>query len=108
VLLDRNVVGWCSLSPAYSKSAYRFATTPAIYLDKPAQHKGLGRPLLNFLEEEAKRLGYHAVVSDICTENEAVLRMLAHMGWRRIGVLREVGYKFDRWLDVAIYQKILT
>ena len=107
VLLDGVVVGWASLSRTYPKNGYRFTATPAIYLDRPAQHKGLGRALLSFLEDEGRRLGMHAFVCDICTEKEAVGRLLTQMDYQRVGVLREAGYKFERRLDVALYQKLV-
>lgn len=51
--------------------------------------------------------GVHAVVSRICTENEASLALARKQGYFEVGVLREVGSKFGRLLDVAIFEKLL-
>jgi L-amino acid N-acyltransferase YncA len=107
VLHEGEVVAFCSLSPMHRRSAYRFTCEPSVYLEERVRHRGIGRALLAFLEEEAKALGYHAMVSRICFENQRSVRMMTQLGHQHVGTEREVGYKFDRWLDVGIFHKIL-
>jgi len=107
VAYEGQVVGFCRLKPAHVRSAYRFTCEPSIYLDERVQHQGFGRAMLAFLEEEAKALGFHAMVSRICTENAHSMRLASQLGFQHLGTEREVGYKFGRWLDVAIFHKIL-
>lgn len=107
VLVDGEVVGFCSLSRMHERSAYRFTCEPSAYLDERVQHQGIGRAVLAFLEEEAKALGFHAIVFRICTENGHSMRLASQLGHQHVGTEREVGFKFGRWLDVAIFHKIL-
>jgi phosphinothricin acetyltransferase len=69
--------------------------------------KGLGTLLLARLLEVAASNGFHTVIALIVGDNPASLRLHRGFGFRRVGVEREVGYKFDRWLDVVIMQKTL-
>jgi phosphinothricin acetyltransferase len=105
--LEDRMVGWCSLSPPYRPSAYRFNAEPMVFLAAEAQHKGLGPALLMFLEDEARKLGFHNLICRVCCELEGVIRLLERVGFRRIGIVREAGRKFDRWLDVVSLQKLL-
>jgi len=57
--------------------------------------------------EAGRQAGVHAVVSRICTENEASIRMSMRLGFFEVGVLREVGVKFGRMLDVMMLEKLL-
>ena len=107
VLMEDKVVGWCSLSPPYRPSAYRFNAEPIVFLLPEAQHKGMGPALLMFLEDEARKLGFHNLICRVCSELKVVLRLLERVGFRRTGVMRQAGRKFDRWLDVVSFQKLL-
>ena len=53
------------------------------------------------------RLGLHVVIAQICTENVAGLALAEHLGFERVGVLGEVGFKFGRWLDVVVCQRLV-
>ena len=59
------------------------------------------------LIEEARRAGHHAVISQIVSDNEPSLKMAARLGFTDVGRLREVGRKFDRWLDIVFMQLLL-
>ena len=101
------VAAWGSLSRWGTRCAYRHTVEISVYVAPDAVGTGLG-PLLSIaLIEEARRLGHHAVVSQIVGENEASLRMSERLGFERVGVLREVGRKFDRWLDVVLMELVL-
>jgi phosphinothricin acetyltransferase len=56
------------------------------------------------LVAEARRVGHHAIVSQITAENEPSLKMAARLGFRYVGTLYEVGRKFGRWLDVVLME----
>jgi len=107
LFLEDSMAGWCSLSPPYRHRAYRFNAEPMAFLAAEAQHKGLGPALLMFLDEEARKLGFHNLICRVCCELEGVIRLLERVGFSRVGVMREAGRKFDRWLDVVSMQKLL-
>lgn len=99
------VIGWCSLSPLRAKLGYRFTAEDSIYIKDGWHRQGIGKALLGRLLEEARRLDYHTVVALIGdSANQASSALHQSLGFRLIGIEREVGYKFDRWLDVVQMQ----
>lgn len=104
---DSSVIGWCSFSYYHSRCAYRQTVEPSIYLDASYRKQGYGKQLMNRLMTAAAEKGYHAIVALVCSENEASIKLAQYFGFEIVGRLKEVGYKFDRWLDVSILQKVL-
>jgi phosphinothricin acetyltransferase len=102
-----DVVAWGSLSRWGTRRAYRHTVEISVYVATDFLGAGLGPMLAQALVDEAGRHGHHAVVSQIVHENEASLRMSERLGFERVGVLREVGRKFDRWLDVVLMELML-
>lgn len=104
---DGAVIGWAALSPWKPTSGYRQTTEFSIYLRPECCGRGLGRRLLAELLERARAAGHHVVIGGACTESEASIRLQEALGFEKVAHLREVGFKFGRWLDVAYYQKTL-
>ena len=102
------LVGWASLSPFRSKSAYRLTVEDTVYVRANMQTKGIGRLLLGRLLEVAAENGFRTVIARIAAGNPASEQLHRRFGFRRVGVEREVGYKFNRWLDVVVMQKMLA
>ncbi len=103
-----DVVGWAALSPFQRKPAYRFAGETSLYVRADLRGEGIGAILLARLLDVAARNGFHSVLARIVGDNPVSLRLHRRFGFRRVGVEREVGYKFDRWLDVIVVQKLLA
>jgi L-amino acid N-acyltransferase YncA len=103
-----DVVGWAALSPFQRKPAYRFAAESSLYVRAEHRGEGIGVHLLARLLDVAVRNGFHSVFARIVGDNPSSLRLHRRFGFRRVGVEREVGYKFDRWLDVIVMQKLLA
>jgi phosphinothricin acetyltransferase len=103
-----DVVGWAALSPFQRKPAYRFAAESSLYVQAECRGEGIGTLLLARLLDVAAGNGFHSVLARIVGDNPASLRLHRRFGFRRVGVEREVGYKFDRWLDVIVVQKLLA
>ena len=76
-------------------------------MDEAFHGMGIGSLLSEAAVEAGRLAGVHAVISRICTENAASLAMARKQGFDEVGVLREVGMKFGRMLDVAIFEKLL-
>lgn len=104
---DGRVVGWASLSRYSDRCAYIATVEASTYIDENETRRGLGTALTEAVLEAGRAGGVHAVVSRICTENEASLRMARRLGFFEIGVMREVGVKFGRSLDVMWLERIL-
>lgn len=105
--LDGRVVGWASLSFYHQRCAYRQSVEPSLYIHHDFASRGIGKVLTEALIESAKAHDYHCIVSLVCSENLASLSVLEKFGFNKVGELKEVGRKFDRWLDVTIMQKLL-
>ena len=102
------VVGWAALKPFASKPAYRFTAENTVYVRADMRGKGVGKALLGRLLEVAAENGFRTVIARIAAPNPASVRLHRHFGFRRVGVEREVGRKFGRWLDVVVMQKALA
>jgi len=103
--LNGNIVGWGSLSAYHARSAYRHTVENSIYVDQALQGRGIGSALLRDLIERARALGHHAIIAGIDGDQTASIALHAKFGFEQVGHLREVGFKFDRWLNV-IYMEL--
>jgi phosphinothricin acetyltransferase len=101
------VVGWASLSPYNSRCGWRHTVEDSIYLRHDRLGRGIGSRLLDDLLGRAARRGVHAVIAAICADQPASIRLHARHGFVECGRLREVGFKFGRWLDAVYLQKLL-
>lgn len=106
--LNNKIVGWSSLSPYGERPAYRFTVENAIYIDCEYQGRGIGSLLLQVLLQSADESGYHAVIALVVKGNDSSARLHERFDFKLVGVMHEVGRKFDRWLDLLIYEKILS
>lgn len=107
VVEDGVVMGWGSLSQYSERCAYDGTVEISTYIDEACVGRGLGSALAQALIELAPTLGIHVILSRICTENTVSLAMAAKLGFKEVGVMHEVGRKFDRWLDVAMLELIV-
>jgi L-amino acid N-acyltransferase YncA len=101
------VVGWSSLSRYSTRCAYIATVEISTYVDQSAQGRGIGPALTDAILEAGRAGGVHAVLSRICTENERSIRMAERAGFFEVGVMREVGSKFGRTLDVLLLERLL-
>ena len=101
------VVGWGSLSRFHTRSAYRPTVENSVYVRHDRLAQGIGRLLLEDLIRQAEALGYHSIMALISADQEPSIHLHDRLGFVTVGHLREVGKKFDRWLDVVYMQKML-
>jgi len=101
------VVGWGSLSPWGSRCAYARSVEISIYVAPGAVGRGIGPELTQALLEQARRLGHHAIISQIVHDNDLSLAMASRAGFEHVGRLVQVGRKFDRWLDVILMEYLI-
>jgi L-amino acid N-acyltransferase YncA len=102
------VVGFAYAGAYRPRPAYRFTVEDSVYVENEARGRGLGRALLGALIEAAETAGARqmiAVIGD--SANAASVRLHASLGFSRVGLLRSVGRKFERWLDVVLMQREL-
>jgi len=100
------VAGWGSLSIYHPRSAYRFTVENSVYVHPQHLRSGLGSRLLADLITRARSLGHRAIIAAIDSEQAGSVALHAKHGFKPAGHLRQVGFKFGRWLD-AVYLELL-
>jgi len=101
------IVGWSALNKFHDRMGYRFTSENSVYVGAEWRGQGIGSLLLAPLVTAAQGRGLRAVIACIDTQNEASLRLHRRFGFEPVGLFRQVGYKFDRWLDVAYLELLL-
>ena len=101
------VIGWSALNPFHARIGYRFTSENSVYVAADARGRGVGKLLLAPLIEGAKARGLHAIIAVIDAQNEASIRLHAAFGFEKVGLFRQTGFKFNRWLDVVYMERIV-
>ena len=101
------VVGFGSLSPYKERAAYRTSVEDSVYVRQDRQGQGIGQLLLTELLRVAATSGFHTVFARINAAGDASIALHRASGFELVGVEREVGRKFGRWLDVVVVEKLL-
>ena len=104
---EDEVVGFGSLSVYRSRPAYATTVEDSVYVRDGRRGAGIGRALLAELVRLAAAHGFHVVIGRIVGDNEASIALHRSCGFEPVGIEREVGRKFGRWLDVAVMQRLL-
>lgn len=105
--LDGEVAGYACMARWRPKEGYRHSLENSVYVAPDHQGRGLGRALMVALIEHARAAGAHRMYADIEAGNTASIRLHESLGFERVGLLREAGTKFGRWLDLAILELAL-
>jgi phosphinothricin acetyltransferase len=104
---DGEVAGFASLSAYRPRPGYATAVEDSVYVAEAFRGRGVGRLLLLGAVEAARSHGFHSVVGRIVTEQDASIALHKVCGFEIVGVEKEIGRKFGRWLDVALAQRML-
>ncbi len=105
--IDQEVLGFATYGSFRLKPAYQFTIEHSIYLHHKARGKGLGKQLMRQLILLAKKNGYHTMVGGIDSSNLNSLEFHKKLGFQEIGRFKEIGRKFDKWLDLIFVQHSL-
>jgi L-amino acid N-acyltransferase len=101
------VVGFGSLSPYRSRPAYSTSVEDSVYVDASERGAGVGLLILEELVRLGQAHGFHAVFARIVGGHTASIELHRRCGFWEVGVEREVGRKFNKWLDVVLMQRLL-
>ena len=107
VAWDGEVLGFSVVSPFRDRAAYATTVEDSVYVHRDHRGRGVGRLLLEEVLRMAAGHGFHAVIARISSENEPSIRLHQGCGFELVGVEREVGRKYGRWLDVVELERML-
>ena len=104
---EGRTVGYASYGDWRPHDGYRYTREHSIYVEKSCRGLGIGKTLLAALIERAREAKVHVLVGCIEASNEGSIILHERLGFRHVGTFREVGRKFDRWLDLACLELVL-
>lgn len=107
-VIDNKVVGFGTYGTFRIKIAYQFTVEHSVYVSEDNKGKGIGKLLLQELINLAKTEGYHTMIGCIDADNMESISFHEKFGFKITGKIKEVGYKFDRWLDLVLMQLIIV
>jgi L-amino acid N-acyltransferase YncA len=104
---DGELMGFASYGTFRAYPANKYTVEHSVYVDARFRGKGLAEALLTRLIDHARQAQLHVLIGGIDATNQASIRLHEKMGFAHAGTIRQVGFKFGRWLDLAFYQRIL-
>ena len=105
--IENQVVGFGMYSEFRFREAYKFTVEHSVYVNENFHGKGIGKLLLQELISLAKQQKMHTMIAVIDAENESSVTFHEKFGFKTVGVIKESGFKFDRWLHSVFMQLIL-
>lgn len=101
------VIGYAYAVPFRKRPAYRYAVKHSIYVHYEHLSRGVGRQLLPALIDACAAAGYRQMIGYIDAANQASMRLHESFGFRQVGYLPQIGYKFGHWTDSVMMQRTL-
>ena len=102
------IIGWGSLSQWSDRCAYSDTAEISLYVQADQRGKGIGKELMKALLTDGQKAGLHTVLARIVEGNEVSVRLHKEFGFQHVGIMKEVGRKFGKLLDVYLMQKIYS
>lgn len=106
-IIDERIVGFGYYSEFRFREAYKFTVEHSVYVMPNEHGKGIGKKLLQNLIELAKKQKLHTMIAVIDYENQSSIAFHEKFGFNTVGIIKESGFKFERWLHSVIMQLIL-
>lgn len=104
---DGVVIGFGALGWFRAWAAYQYTVENSVYVTPQRRGQGIGKLLLKALITAAQQRQFHAIVAGIDADNEASCRLHKQQGFQEVAHFHQVGYKFDRWLDLKFFELLL-
>jgi L-amino acid N-acyltransferase len=109
LVADRGgVLGFATYGAFRAGPGYAFTVEHTIILGPEARGQGIGRALMAAIEDHARAAGIHSMIAGVSAANPEGRAFHAAVGYSEIAVLPQVGFKFGRWLDLVLMQKMLN
>ena len=104
---NQEIFGYAFATQYKSRCAYKNSAEVSVYIKNGLKQKGIGTKLYEKLFEELSKTEVHAIIAGIALPNEASIKLHEKFGFEKVAHFREVGFKFERWIDVG-YWELLT
>jgi len=104
---DGQVIAWGAISRFHHRCAYGKTVEDSVYVRHDQHRRGVGSAVLADLIDRARAFEYHTILASIDGSQAASIALHAKFGFHPCAQLKEVGYKFERWLDVVYMQLML-
>ena len=102
------IIGFAALSTYRDRAGYRTTVENSVYVHREHQRRGVGRLLLSALLDVARDSGFHTVIARVDSQSAGSLALHRSLGFIEVGIEKQIGRKFGRWLDSVILQKMLN
>ena len=104
----KTLMGFASYGAFRAYPAYKYTVEHSVYVHHAHRGKGLAKALMGAAIEAAQSQGKHVMVGAIDAANAVSLKLHADLGFEQVGLMPQVGFKFGRWLDLALVQRVLV
>lgn len=101
------IVGFSTFGQFRNWPAYKYSVENSVYVKSDCRERGIGKILLHTLIDAAKEMQLHTIIAGIVADNEASIALHKKFGFVEAAHFKEVGYKFNRWLDLKFLQLML-
>jgi phosphinothricin acetyltransferase len=102
------ILGYAYSNKYRERSAYRYTAELTIYMKNGEEGRGYGAELMRRVIEETRGRGIHSLISAIAIPNERSVSIHEKFGFEKAGHLKDVGFKFDHWIDVGYWELVLS
>jgi L-amino acid N-acyltransferase YncA len=101
------VIGFATCGPFRAWPAYKYSIELSVYVDVHARRRGVGTALVRAIVDDARARDLHVVMAGIAADNDVSVRLHQRLGFVEVAHIREVGYKFGKWIDLKFLQLVL-
>jgi phosphinothricin acetyltransferase len=108
VAQDMNeVIGFATYGPFRSGPGYAHTMEHSVFLAPSAKRKGIGKSLMETIEDHARTAGIHSLIAGLSAQNLGGIAFHQSIGYQEVARINQVGYKFGHWHDLVLMQKLL-
>jgi phosphinothricin acetyltransferase len=104
---DGKVIGFATYGHFRAWPCYRYTVEHSVYVHRDSRGQGISKLLLNEVIDHARKAGMHAMIAGVDSENDISLKLHMRYGFEQVARFKEVGFKFNRWLDLIFLELIL-
>lgn len=105
--IDNKIAGFVTYGPFRVRPAYKYSIEHSVYVHPDFRKRGIAKKLLAMIIEVARENNYHAIVAGIDADNKVSIELHKQFHFVEVGHIKQVGYKFNRWLDLTFMELVL-